>query len=266
MTQEWDFRLKQLEAHTSELSEQGKLDGNQLKRIADLRAVTAFRLRPVPNDPVAQVRNGYAYIRPRLERLDEHASTDSVSISDEVDYVYTFRPRTMLRRVLDHALDHLNQIDQWVDWQATGQAPKPTDGWASSEDYLDEDILPLTRRDLEAWLWRIDIAWRMLADRAERLSSAQLVWMPPDDDWNLARVLHHVSQGFYVAWLDDPLPKDPTARYAEATRRLHDAIAVADRHRSDPEVIWLAADAVYATPDDILAQLIETEAQLIRSA
>ncbi len=30
---------------------------------------------------------------------------------------YTYTPRKILRRVLDHALDHLNQIDQWLAWQ-----------------------------------------------------------------------------------------------------------------------------------------------------
>jgi len=30
--------------------------------------------------------------------------------------------------VLDHALDHLNQIGQWLAWQRHGIAPTPTDG------------------------------------------------------------------------------------------------------------------------------------------
>ena len=42
---------------------------------------------------------------------------------------YTYSPRKALRRVLDHALDHLNQIDQWLTWRRDGLVPTPTDGW-----------------------------------------------------------------------------------------------------------------------------------------
>ena len=36
---------------------------------------------------------------------------------------YTYTPRKTLRRVLDHALDHLNQIDQWLAWQPRRRRP-----------------------------------------------------------------------------------------------------------------------------------------------
>jgi hypothetical protein len=259
---ERECQLIQLEQRTLDRARQGSLAGEQLRHLADLRAVAAFRLRPVPADPVEHVRAGYAFIRPRLERLEAHDPADAVSISSEDGYVYTFRPRTMLRRVLDHALDHLNQLEQWVQWQATGSAPEPTDGWASSADRLDEDSVPLSRVDLAAWLWRIDIAWQMLAERAERLSPDQLDWTPPGDDWNLARVLHHVSESFYVVWLDDPLPEDPVARYADASRRLRDAMSEIETSAGTPNVIWLAAEARIASPEQIVSQLIDTEQTL----
>lgn len=256
---EQQHTLAQLEQHTLEQFRNGSIDGERLRRVADLRAVAAFRLRPVPDDPIEHVRTSYGLMRSRLERLDEHEPTDAVSISSEDEYVYTFRPRTMLRRVLDHALDHLNQLEQWVRWQDSGCVPTSTDGWASSADRLDEDSLPLSRLDLAAWLWRIDIAWQMLAERADQLSAAQLDWMPPDDNWNLRRVLHHVSQGFYVAWLDDPLSEEPVARYAEASRRLQEAITnvaiIDDRH----DMIWLAVEAEVVAPERIISQLIATE-------
>ena len=262
MNREWPSRLVQVEQQTIEQAQSGSLDAVQLRRVADLRAVAAFRLRPVPADPVEHVRVGYPLIRSRLERLDEHEPTDAVSISSEDGYVYIFRPRTMLRRVLDHALDHLNQLEQWVQWQDNGVVPTPTDGWASSADRLDEDSFLLSRRDLDAWLWRIDIAWQMLAERAERLRSDQLDWMPPDDDWNLRRVLHHVSQGFYVAWLDHPLPEEPFARYSEASRRLESAIAEIEMTEGARNMIWLAAEARVVPPDQLVSQLINTEMML----
>jgi len=263
MIRDWQPQLVSNEQRSIELAQSGALDQEQIRRLADLRAVAAFRLRPVPGDPVEHVRFGYASIRPRLERLDEHDPTMAVSISSEDGYVYTFRPRTMLRRVLDHALDHLNQLDQWIIWQQSGQKPSPTDGWASSEDRLDEDSLPLSRLDLAAWLWRIDIAWRMLSERAAQLTPEQIDWTPPGEEWDLRRVLHHVSQGFYVAWLDNPLPEDAMDRYRESSRRLDAAITAVDSVMDTRSVIWLAAEAQTVSPDSIVAQLIETESSMM---
>src|SRR3989442_10307922 len=72
----------------------------------------------------------------------------------KIDYMsvtsYTYTPRKPLRRVLDHALDHLNQIDQWQRWRREGVVPIPTDGWAPSTVTLPEDRLPLTAAGLDA--------------------------------------------------------------------------------------------------------------------
>src|SRR2546427_9599735 len=66
----------------------------------------------------------------------------------------TLFPYTTLFR--SHALDHLNQIDQWQQWRRDGVVPTPTDGWVPSTVTVPEDRLPLTAADLDAWLWRID--------------------------------------------------------------------------------------------------------------
>lgn len=255
--------LKQIEAHTREQLHRGEIAPDRVRRLADLRAVAAFRLRPVPADPVEHVRAGYRFIRPHLERLATHPPATSVSITNEENYTYTFHPRTVLRRVLDHALDHLNQIEQWVTWQTTGIAPTPTDGWASSDDRLDEDSLPITETDLAAWLWRIDITWHMLAERASQLSQEQLKWTPPNESWNLDRVLHHVSGGFYAVWLDNPLPTDPLARHAEASRRLFQAIDDAGTASPHESLCWRGAGAKLTTPNEIVLALVETEQTLI---
>ena len=76
----------------------------------------------------------------------DHDPATEVSLSDGGDFTYTFTPRKVLRRVFDHALDHLNQIDQWLVWQEDGVASVPTDGWVGSSVTLDEDILPLDNR------------------------------------------------------------------------------------------------------------------------
>jgi hypothetical protein len=50
--------------------------------------------------------------------------------------------RHVLRRVLDHALDHQNQIDQWLAWQHAGVVPVPTDSWAPVVVTLPEGATP----------------------------------------------------------------------------------------------------------------------------
>ena len=113
------------------------------------RMVAAWTLVPAPRDPVVHLgirtregsatpgsahstrsrpRSGLRHDRravrlglptrgPRRSRLPAGAGR------------YTYTPRKVLRRVLDHSLDHLNQIDQWLGWRRDGLVPTPTDGW-----------------------------------------------------------------------------------------------------------------------------------------
>src|SRR5439155_12674488 len=127
--------------------------------------------------------------------------------------------RKALRRELDHVLDHLNQVEQWLQWQESGTAPTPTDGWAPSGQMLDDDRLSLTDAELGAWLWRCDISWELLIRRVAQLSEAQIDWQRPDGGWTLRRVLYHTGRGFYAAWFDMALTDEPLARYHEASQR-----------------------------------------------
>lgn len=187
----------------------GRLEPTILARVAAARTIAAWTLAPAPADPVAHVAAAHVQSRPHLVRLREHAADREVPsvMTAELfalltnsppptgpDRRYTYTPRKVLRRVLDHGLDHLNQIDQWLAWQRHGLAPTPTDGWASSTVTLGEDRLPLTGADFDAWLWRIDQGARLLVQRAAGLSQAELDWAPPDGGWPLRRVLHHVAR------------------------------------------------------------------------
>jgi AcrR family transcriptional regulator len=185
-----------------------------------MQAFGALNLQPMPVDPLEHLRVGYLKTRPYLERLRRHDPSRTSRISERDGYVYPMTPRKILRRVLDHTLDHLNQIDQWIDWQSVGAKPRPTDGWAPSGITFDEDHVPLTEDELSAWLWRIDRAIELLIHRAARLSEEELAWQPPDDSWPLQRVLHHVARSYgYAVWLDEALPEDAQQRYLEANRR-----------------------------------------------
>lgn len=201
-----------------------QLAPQDLRTVADQHAVAAFYLQPVPPDPMEHLRWGYAAMRSRLERLVHHDPATPVVLQTPSEGHYVFRPRTVLRRVLDHALDHLNQIEQWMVWKDRGIVPVPADGWASSRDHLLEDGLPVPQPDLDAWLWRIDLVWSLLIDRAAQLTVAQLDWSPGPGHWTLRTVLHHVANPFYTVWLDDPLPDDPVQRYAMTVDRLHDQL------------------------------------------
>src|SRR5881392_4413175 len=99
------------------------------------RMVAAWTLDPASIDPVAHLEQTHARGRRHLRRLlDQPAGAEvrspmtnqlfdrltqpaDPSKRKKIDYMsvtsYTYTPRKPLRRVLDHALDHLNQIDQW---------------------------------------------------------------------------------------------------------------------------------------------------------
>src|SRR2546427_530771 len=186
-----------------------------------------------------------------------------------IDYTvvesYTYTPRKPLRRVLDHALDHLNQIDQWQQWRRDGVVPTPTDGWVPSTVTLPEDRLPLTAADLDAWLWRIDQAMRLLVQRAAALGEEELDWLPPDGGWPLRRVLHHVarSEVLYAASFDEALPEDPAARYAEADARFSARLQASRATANDPSIVFPDPYGTFHTPSDVVAEVLALESDLL---
>jgi hypothetical protein len=226
MQPEWLTHIDESHARTMAIVRAGNMERAALVSLADLQAFAALNLDPMPTGPVAHLRVGYAKTRPYLAHLTRYDPARIVPIGERDGYVYPMTPRKILRRVLDHTLDHFNQIDQWIDWQDHGIVPTPTDGWAPSAVTFAEDMFPLTDAELSAWLWRIDRAITLLIHRAAALTQAQLRWQPPDGGWTLHRVLHHVARWYgYAAWLDEALPEDAEARYLEAHRRLRDRLA-----------------------------------------
>ncbi|PYO26060.1 MAG: hypothetical protein DMD85_01445 [Candidatus Rokuibacteriota bacterium] len=189
-----------------------------------------------------------------------------------IDYTsvtsYTYTPRKPLRRVLDHALDHLNQIDQWQLWHRQGVVPTPTDGWAPSTLTLPEDRLPLTATDLDAWLWRIDQAMRLLVQRAAALGGDDLDWQPPDAGWPLRRVLHHVarSEVLYAASFDEALPEEPAARYAEADARLSTRIVASRAAAEDSSIVFPDPYGTLFTLPEVIAEVLALEGELVAHA
>lgn len=181
---------------------------------------------------------------------------------------YTYTPRKPLRRVLDHALDHLEQLEQWQRWRRDGVVPTPTDGWVPSTVTIGEDRLPLTAADLEGWLWRIDQAVRLLHARAAALTAEELDWQPPDGGWPLRRVLHHVARSeiLYASAFEEALPDTADARYAEADARLGKQLPVALAASGDPSTVFPDPYGTFRTPEAVVDEVLALEGELIAQA
>jgi len=252
------------------------------------RMVAAWTLDPAPRDPVQHLEVAHAKTRRHLARLAIHDPAREVPspmtnelfsrLTDPQPSPltrpagvsrYTYTPRKMLRRVLDHALDHLNQIDQWLAWQRHGLVPTPTDGWVPSTVTLPDDTLPLAPAALDAWLWRIDQAARLVVQRAAGLNEIELDWQPPDGGWPLRRVLHHLarSERLYAAALDEALPDaGPARRYEEACRRFDEVERAAAKHGEDASVVYAGLYGVLATPEEVVGLTLAIEGELLAGA
>ena len=248
------------------------------------RMVGAHTLTPAPRDPVRHLEDAYARARRHLARLTVHdPSRDVPAFMTEELFSrltdarpapltapagvgrYTYTPRKTLRRVLDHALDHLNQIDQWLAWQHRGVVPTPTDGWVPSTVTLPDDRLPLTPPDLDAWLWRVDQAARLVQQRAAALTAAELDWRPPDGGWPLRRVLHHLArwQWLYAGSLDDALEGDAPSRYEQACRRFDEAVKAAEHRGADSTIVYAGLYGVLHHPHEVVDLVLTFERELV---
>ena len=251
--------LAQSYQQTLMLVQAQQFDADRLRAVADTIAGCTLNLEPMPVDPVAHLQAAHEWARSRLVNLPQYDPAAVVFVG-----TYSYTPRKALRRVLDHALDHLNQIDQWLAWQQHGTVPTPTDGWVNSATMLDEDRLPLMSNDMVGWLWRIDIAVTMLVQRARPLTAEQLDWCPPDNGWTLRQIIHHVAHGerYYSNWIDAAYPEDPPARYREARRRFSQQF---EKMLANPPVETLAfidGENLFLSAEQIAHAVLEAENQL----
>lgn len=277
--------IEALDTSRDALLQEGSRREARLTQATGARMITVWALDPAPRDPVRHLEVAHARARAHLADLGRHdAGLEVPSVMTEELFVrltaptpeplrapersqrYTYTPRKSLRRVLDHCLDHLNQIDQWRAWRDHGIVPVPTDGWVPSTVTLPDDRLPLAPPDLEAWLWRIDQAARLLQQRAGSLDPEELDWLPPDGGWPLRRVLHHVarSEGLYAAALDEALPAgDARDSYLTASERLRVALAELGRRGEDGSIVFPGLYGILRSPGELVDDLLTLEKELL---
>ncbi len=287
-TQTWTAALDESRERVCAAARIGRHGTAMLAHATAGRVVAGWTVDPAPIGPAAHVEQTHARQRRHLQRLGHHPPDVEVrapmtaQLFDRltrrqdagarapIDYTavtsYTYTPRKPLRRVLDHALDHLNQIDQWQRWRDDGVLPTPTDGWVPSTVTIPEDRLPLTPADLDGWLWRIDQVMRLLVQRAATLTPDELDWQPPDGGWPLRRVLHHVarSEVLYASSFAEALPEDPVARYIEADARLRDRLGASRAASDDASIVFPDPYGTLFRPTQVVDAVLALENELVR--
>lgn len=257
----WLTPLRQSRDHILRAAETGKLALDSVTHLANTEALLALALIPVPADPVLHIRTAHAQARNYLGSLADAELPNAVPTA----MGYTMTPRKALRRVLDHLLDHLNQIEQWVLWQRDGSIPVPTDGWVGSSVTLDDDRPPLSSQELAAWLWRIDLSVQLLAQRVSALDLEQLDWQPPNAGWTLRKILHHVASGaiLYTIWFGTALPEAPLDRYRGASDQVLTNLIQLITTPVQSHMILFEDDLDVFSPDQLVSHIVELERSVL---
>lgn len=251
-------QLAQSRTHILTYAQEGRLDPTRVYLLANSEIDLCLLLHPMPLAPDQHTLAAHAYAHRYLERLTLHDPARLVVADD----AHSYTPRKILRRILDHALDHLNQLEQWLLWQQQDIMPTPTDGWATSGDTFPEDLQPLSPSELQAWLWRIDLTVGLVAQRARHLTQEQLDWIAPDSSgWSLRRMLHHLAlaEVYYAVWMDEPLPDEALARYSEASSRFEQRLRKSFTQPLEEGTAFFKAGGDETTTPEEIAQLVLAE-------
>jgi NTP pyrophosphatase (non-canonical NTP hydrolase) len=103
-------------------------------------------------------------------------------------------PHKALRRVTDHLLDHLAEIE----CRLAGQPTLP-DQWHGRMVTLDADFARFTEVDLDEATSRLLRFAACYQARLSSLDAGQLDARPADDVWTIREVVHHVAGVTYYA-------------------------------------------------------------------
>jgi hypothetical protein len=113
------------------------------------------------------------------------------------DRVYT--PHKAIRRVADHLIDHLAEIDA----RLAGRPPIP-DRWHASASTTPADLAPFTPQDLDEARSRLTRLAQLWAIRLDSLTPQQLD-DSPGDGWSFRALAEHVAESAFYADAVGPL-------------------------------------------------------------
>ena len=150
---------------------------------------------------VAQFASDYA----ALPAVDDRDVTDliPVAVAEVLDVAETWlgwdgrpvprdgnawTPHKALRRVADHLLDHLTEIE----CRLAGQ-PAPADRWHGRMITTDADTASFTEVDLDEATSRLTRLAACYQARLSSLDAATLDSRPAETTWTIREVVHHVS-------------------------------------------------------------------------
>jgi hypothetical protein len=103
-------------------------------------------------------------------------------------------PHKAMRRVTDHLLDHLTEIE----CRLAGQPTVP-DQWHGRMVTTAADLAPFTEIDLDEATSRLTRLAACYRARLSGLDAAVLDHRPAEDSWTIREVVHHVSNVTYYA-------------------------------------------------------------------
>ncbi|WP_067832370.1 hypothetical protein [Actinomadura kijaniata] len=102
-------------------------------------------------------------------------------------------PHKAVRRVADHLIDHLAEIEDRI----AGRATVP-DRWHASAITTAADLAPFTPEDLDEARSRLVRLARIWADRLNALDAGRLDGSP-GDGWTFRQIAFHVAESTYYA-------------------------------------------------------------------
>jgi hypothetical protein len=103
-------------------------------------------------------------------------------------------PHKGMRRVTDHLLDHLTEIE----CRLAGQPTVP-DQWHGRMVTTAADLAPFTEIDLDEATSRLTRLAACYRARLSGLDAAAMDHRPAEDTWTIREVVHHVSNVTYYA-------------------------------------------------------------------
>lgn len=105
----------------------------------------------------------------------------------------TYTPHKAVRRVADHLVDHLAEMEA----RLAGRPTEP-DHWHASATTTPADLAPFTPDDLDEARSRLTRLARIWADRLDALTPRQLD-DSPGEGWSFRELARHVEESVYYA-------------------------------------------------------------------